>query len=226
MVETLTSSVSSMLDLGTGGGEFLLSLSTLPEDTMATEAYSPNVEIARSKVAAFGIHLINVEAGIQERYPLPLPDSRFDLVIDRHEAYDSSEIMRILKPGGRFITQQVGSYNLERLRLIFGSLVDSELDFVWNLEAAKARAEGAGLQIVDSGQALTSTRFSDVRTVVYYLKALAFDFPHFDPRQDMSRLGNIAFLIERDGFFEDSCDRFFLTARKPLVSGKARTTAT
>jgi len=34
--------------MGTGGGEFLASLAPLPMHTSATEAYPPNVEIARA----------------------------------------------------------------------------------------------------------------------------------------------------------------------------------
>ncbi|MFW5998624.1 MAG: hypothetical protein ACOC4G_03420 [Bacillota bacterium] len=37
----------SLLDMGTGGGEFLSSLSFIPEDTCATEGYEPNIYIAR-----------------------------------------------------------------------------------------------------------------------------------------------------------------------------------
>jgi hypothetical protein len=36
---------TTMLDMGTGGGEFLLSLSPPPGRTYATEAYLPNYEL-------------------------------------------------------------------------------------------------------------------------------------------------------------------------------------
>jgi 2-polyprenyl-3-methyl-5-hydroxy-6-metoxy-1,4-benzoquinol methylase len=41
---------SSMLDMGTGGGEFLSSLSPLPANTCATEGYEPNIPVARNRL--------------------------------------------------------------------------------------------------------------------------------------------------------------------------------
>ena len=40
----------SLLDMGTGGGEFLASFSGLPKNTIATEGHLPNVPIARKKL--------------------------------------------------------------------------------------------------------------------------------------------------------------------------------
>src|SRR5204863_4615766 len=42
--------VSSLLDMGTGGGEFLSSLHPLPKHTCATEGYVPNVSVARQRL--------------------------------------------------------------------------------------------------------------------------------------------------------------------------------
>jgi SAM-dependent methyltransferase len=42
---------------------------------------------------------------------LPFENSRFDMVIDRHGDFNVDEICRVLKPGGLFITQQVGAEN-------------------------------------------------------------------------------------------------------------------
>ncbi|CAF1077704.1 unnamed protein product [Didymodactylos carnosus] len=38
------------LDLGTGGGEFLSSLVPLPQETVATEAFEPNIDIPSEKL--------------------------------------------------------------------------------------------------------------------------------------------------------------------------------
>lgn len=44
-----------MMDYDTGGGEFLLSLNHPYEKTFATEGYSPNVEICKSKLLPLGV---------------------------------------------------------------------------------------------------------------------------------------------------------------------------
>ena len=105
----------SLLDMGTGGGELLASLAPLPPDTHATEAYPPNQQLAREMLTPLGVEVHN----FTENDPLPFPESRFDLVINRHESFDSNEIYRILKPGGVFITQQVGGLNNLELNQFF-----------------------------------------------------------------------------------------------------------
>jgi len=39
---------------------------------------------------------------------LPFPDGRFDVVLDRHEAYPAAEVFRVLRPGGRVRGARVG----------------------------------------------------------------------------------------------------------------------
>ena len=46
---------SSLLDMGTGGGEFLSSLAPLPKIVCATEGYEPNIPIARKELEPLGV---------------------------------------------------------------------------------------------------------------------------------------------------------------------------
>jgi SAM-dependent methyltransferase len=103
----------SMLDLGTGGGEFLSSLAPLPPETVATEAYPPNVPIARRRLAPLGVRVFDTTESGDD--PLPFADGTFDFVVSRHESYVPSEVRRVLVSGGTFVTQQVGGRNLEEL---------------------------------------------------------------------------------------------------------------
>ena len=45
----------TLLDMGTGGGELLASFRGLPENTIATEGYPPNVPVARKRLESLGI---------------------------------------------------------------------------------------------------------------------------------------------------------------------------
>ena len=49
IVQEAKAQVTSLLDMGTGGGEFLSSLAPLPQDTCATEGYGPDVAVAQRK---------------------------------------------------------------------------------------------------------------------------------------------------------------------------------
>lgn len=89
------------------GGEFLLSPGPSYENISGAEARQPNIQLCMEKLVPLGIQVYPVK----EDVPLPMADDSFDIVINRHESCDLHEIGRILKPGGMFITQQVGGEN-------------------------------------------------------------------------------------------------------------------
>ena len=201
----------AILDMGTGGGEFLASLQPLPPHTYATEAYLPNVPVARTRLEPLGVTVVAVEEGVQENFPLPFEDAFFELIINRHESYDSREVSRVLQPGGVFITQQVGERNNENLRMTFGSIED---DFTWNVDACQAHLTDAGLRIVDAKEHIGYSRMYDIRTLVYLMKVLPWEFPGFDPARYETQLLNIYLKILEDGCFDATCHRFFMVAQK------------
>src|ERR1051325_3064952 len=53
-VNELAAHARTLLDLGTGGGEFLSVVSPLPPLTVATESYMPNVPVAAKRLAGVG----------------------------------------------------------------------------------------------------------------------------------------------------------------------------
>lgn len=97
----------AMLDMDTGGGEVLSSFMPLPQNTYATEGYVPNVPVAKNRLEPLGVKIVQVWGN---DIP-PFADGSFDLVINRHGSFLAHELQRILKPGGLFITQQVGGEN-------------------------------------------------------------------------------------------------------------------
>ena len=107
----------ALLDMGTGGGEFLNDLRPLPPYTRATEGYAPNIRLARERLEPLGVKVYEVEDDTR----LPFGDAEFDLVINRHESYEPAEVRRILHPGGRFVTQQVGGQNNTDLNALLGA---------------------------------------------------------------------------------------------------------
>ena len=88
---------SVILDMGTGGGEFLLSLRHPFSQTSVTESWQPNFELCEKKLAPLGITVRKTE----EDKPLPFADNSFDLVLNRHDSYDVNEVRRVLKPRSR-----------------------------------------------------------------------------------------------------------------------------
>jgi SAM-dependent methyltransferase len=166
-----------LLDLGTGGGEFLAGLSRHPLRTVATEAWPPNVEIAGRRLRPLGIEVVEVEAAGENAQQnravalvrLPFADESFSLVASRHESYVPSEVARVLRPGGVFVTQQVGGDYRE-----FYEALDlpAPPGSGWNMGVAISQLEGSGLAIRDSAEGSAATTFSDIGAFAWYLKAI------------------------------------------------------
>lgn len=211
LVTDALSNKSSLLDLGTGGGEFLASLVPLPLDTHATESYPPNQNLARERLSS-----LNVEVHATETdSPLPFSDQHFDLVISRHESYDPSEVWRILKPGGLFITQQVGGLDNLELNQVLED--DPSITFSnWGLAAALTGLYEVGFLIERAEKAALKSKFMDIGAVVYYLKAIPWQVEGFAVETHYSPLVELHNIIERQGEIVATAHRFLIVARKEV----------
>lgn len=200
----------SMLDMGTGGGEFLAALQPLPPDTWATEGWAPNIPVAQARLEPLGIP---VHGFASEDEPLPFPEATFDLVINRHEAYDPAEVWRVLKPGGRFITQQVGGRNDREINDWLGAPPETDYGY-WTLDFARDQLESAGFAIVDAREALVATRCYDIGALVFYLNAVSWQVGSFSVERFRLQLHALHERISREGFLDLACDRFLLAGER------------
>ncbi len=102
----LMKQASAMIDLGTGGGERLLSLREYwPNKVVVTEDYPPNFKLATERLSPLGVTVLDVPLTDDE--PMPFADGDFDLVLNRHAGFNPKEVARILAARGTFLTQQI-----------------------------------------------------------------------------------------------------------------------
>ena len=202
---------SRILDMGTGGGEFLLSLRHPPELTSVTEGWAPNLELCRQRLEPLGI---TVKAYDSEKgEPLPFEDEAFDLVLNRHESYDLREVYRVLKPGGFFLTQQVGGSNGMVLSDFLGLSAQRPYG-VFNLENEEPLFRQAGFRIMYRNQAYPEDRFLDVGALCWYCRIIPWEFPGFSVEGCLDRLLLLQERLERDGFIANREHRFILIGKK------------
>ncbi len=199
----------SLLDLDTGGGEFLSSLQPLPYITCATEGYPPNVQVARSRLEPLGVRVFDTYAS----GGLPFENNYFDLVINRHGDIYPAEIHRILKPGKRFITQQVGGRNNVRLNEMLQEQVAYQ-DSNWSLDLVVQWLDESGFKIIDQREEFPTVEFRDIGAVVYYLKAIPWQVSDFTIEKYYARLGIIHNIIRDQGKFDTVSHRFYIEAQK------------
>lgn len=68
-VRAAISDANSLLDMGTGGGEVLAALAPLPPSAYATEAYPPNIPVARERLGPLGVTVVDTRGGRGEPAP-------------------------------------------------------------------------------------------------------------------------------------------------------------
>ncbi len=201
------------LDMGTGGGEFLSSLKPFPQSSFATEGYPPNVSVAKKRLEPLGVKVVRVDST-----KLPFEDGSLDLIINRHEEYAPSEILRCLCQRGYFLTQQVGARNnIELYTLLDLKSLGRDTFSVrpeWNLNYAVNELEEVGLGITDEREEFPICRFYDVGALVYFLKAVPWDIPDFKVSRYRKQLLKIHETIQSNGSLQVTAHRFFIRARK------------
>ncbi len=201
---------SSLLDMGTGGGEFLASLNPLPRKVCATEAYEPNVAIAKDRLNPLGVVVFAVEHDEE----LPFPEETFDLIINRHESFVPYEVARILRHGGMFITQQVGGQdNITLNRMLQYNVVQGYSD--WSLSKAAEQLRQVGFTISREEEEYPDIHFLDVGAVIYYLKVIRWQIPDFSVQEYQNPLRRIDDHIRQHGRLTVQSHRFLVVAEKP-----------
>jgi len=199
---------ASMLDLGTGGGEFLSSLAPLPPFTAATEGWAPNVEVARRRLRPLGVEVADTTA---DPVRLPFADATFDLVHSRHEEYTPAELRRVLRPGGTFVTQQVGGSDLEELNAALGGPPHEFRHF--DLAYATAELERGGFEILDGREERIPSRFHDIGAVALMLRITPWHIPGFTVEAYEERLRELHARLSAGEPLAVHTHRFVITAR-------------
>jgi len=196
-----------LLDMDTGGGEFLASLEGLPGTVMATEGYEPNIPVARKRLREKGISVVICKNSRQ----LPFEDAFFDVVINRHGSYDCREIWRLLKPRGVFVTQQVGGLNAVDLNLSLGHVKPFE---DWCLAGNILEFRREKFQVLECRENMGTYRFFDVGAIACYLRCIPWQIPGFSLDEYGERMELLHEMIEKEGFLDFVSHRFYLVAQK------------
>lgn len=201
---------SKLLDIDTGGGEFLLSLEHLHENIAATEGYPPNVDLCRQTLLPLGIDFKEMS----DCTKMPYADESFDIIINRHGEYCLSELLRTLKKGGLFITQQVGEENDRELVELL--LPGTPKQFTgWNLTEQKSCIKEAGFEILRADECFRPIKFTDIGALVWFAHIIEWEFIGFSVDSCTEQLLKAQDILEQQGVVEGTTHRFLIVAKKP-----------
>lgn len=200
---------SSVIDLDTGGGEKLLSLHEhWPPKVLATEEYPPNFKLATERLSPHGASVISTS--ISNIAPMPFADSEFDLVLNRHAAFNSSEVARVLTEDGTFLTQQVHGMWAWDLLAAFDAKPQwpnaKPSQYVPLLEAA-------GMTIVNLQEWEGTLSFTDVGAIAYYLRAVPWHVPGFTVKTHLQYLLALQDRLESGEALDFYAAKYLIEAR-------------
>jgi SAM-dependent methyltransferase len=200
---------AAALDIQTGGGEVLAQLSHRPPVLVATESWPPNVAVARRNLRPLGAAVVEAddEAG------LPFRSGSFDLAVSRHPTVAVwPEIARVLRPGGTYLSQQVGAgSNRELTDFMMGP---QPVAPGRSPQVAVAEAQAAGLIVADLREQALRVEFYDVGAVVHFLRKVPWTVPGFTVDGYLGRLARMHERIRSGGPFVSHAQRFLIEARK------------
>jgi SAM-dependent methyltransferase len=201
---------TSVIDLGTGGGERLLKLKKRwPRKVVATEEYPPNFKLASERLGPSGVQVVDVSQNMFT--VMPFTNGEFDLVLNRHSGFNPREVARILVPGGTFLTQQVHGMSLHDLKAAFKA--KSQWPFAIP-EFFLPQLESAGMTIIDCREWSGKLTFTDVRALVYYLKAVPWTVPGFLVETHLTYLLRLQNRLEKGEPLTFTQKRYLFEARK------------
>lgn len=198
-----------ILDMGTGGGEFLLTLHHPYENTSVTEGWEPNFQLCKEKLEPLGITV----KFVKEDGLLPFQDEEFDLVISRHEEFVTEEVKRVLKPGGHFVTQQVGCRND---RVLVEKMMENvpipflNHDLLHNVNMLKE----AGFVIDTQLEEEKEMKLFDLGAAVFFAKQLPWEFPGFSVDNNYDKIVALQQEIDEQGYISNFVHRFLIVAHK------------
>jgi len=214
MMAKRMAAATAALDIQTGGGEVLASVSKFPALTVATESWPPNVARATRRLHPLGIAVVAHD----DAEPLPFAEDAFDLVVSRHPVDVAwQEVARVLRPGGRYFSQQVGPRSVGELtEFLMGPQPggDSERE----PGVAMVAAQAAGLTVTDLRAESLRTEFFDVGAVIYFLRKVIWIVPGFTVDSYRIKLRSLHDQIAERGPFVATTRRFLIEAVKPQVS--------
>ncbi len=152
---------------------------------------------------------------------LPFEDGAFDLILNRHGAYDPKELFRLLRPGGVFLTQQVGADNdRDLVRRVLPGLPKPFP--AQTLACQRPAFEQAGFALLHTGECHRPIRFFDVGAFVWFAHVIEWEFAGFSVDRCFEALLGMQRELEQTGAVTGTTHRFLLAAQKPPLPGPGK----
>ena len=176
-----------VLDIGTGGAEVLLGLHLTTAIAVAIDHQARMAQVARERIAEADA---SVHLGVADALALPFRPRTFDRVLCRHATAYPPEVVRVLRPGGMYINQEVGARNTQTLFDAFrwGSNWDQFSNDPIppkDRHVLAAEFEVLGCRTVRADEYEVGYAFEDLESLVFFLESAPVP-ERFDPERHVA----------------------------------------
>lgn len=117
-LKSVTNESSKVLDLGTGGGEKLLSKFPEVKEILGTDYSTEMIKTANKNLLLSGRK--NIKFKVMDNLKMDVSHDYFDVVVARNTVTDPKQIYKALKKNGYVIIRGVDKFDAYELKLIFG----------------------------------------------------------------------------------------------------------
>ena len=173
--EIVFKSRGAVLDIGTGNGDFFAGLGPLPRGSAATET-GPAFLSARRRLEPLGVDVRRAEPSWTGDMLLPFFDGQYSVALSRFSTIDPNEVGRVLEPGGTFLTEQVDTRDGIVLNRALGVPLGWDPDAV-TVDVVSDGLVASGLEIVEATEYAGTRTFTDLSSVLWYLRMAAWQVP-------------------------------------------------
>jgi SAM-dependent methyltransferase len=163
----------TVLDIGTGGGERLRDLAGAFGSGLGID-----VDPAMVRHATENSAMPNLSFRVGSDRLESVPET-FDVIISRHAPFDPSAVAAHLRPGGYFITQQVGERNMACVKAALGQAPEPP-------EIQRQSFSGSELRLLAFLEYDVEYVVRDIESLVFWLNALDLDHADVDGRSALA----------------------------------------
>lgn len=200
------------LDIGTGGGEALLSIADCALLLVGIDHSAGMIETARKRVEESGTP--NVRFLQMDAKRLEFPEHFFNVVSCRHSPFCAAEVAKVLAQDGVFLTQQVGEKDKWNVKEAFrrGQAWDAEEGALHQQYVTELRE--AGFTDIRSFHYNAAEYYETAEDLMFLLKHTPI-IPNFGQHEaDFSILHQFIADHKTDKGIRTNSERFMIIAKK------------
>lgn len=202
-----------LLDIGTGGGEAVLSIAEHAHLLVGIDLAQGMIETAQRNLAK-AVNCYNVRFMQMDADHLQFPNHFFNIVSCRHSAFSAAEVYNVLAEDGVFLTQQVSENDKVNIAQAFGRGQHFGIEPGTLLDKYKQELKHAGFQHIEVREYNVCEHYAAPEDLLFLLTHTPI-VPHFGEfASDLNIFEQFVQDNRDEKGIRTNSARFMITARK------------